>query len=147
MQIVYKNIHIVGSDNFIKKTKLAIDLIANTNKELNYLVIVNKYIGAISESEKSGMDVNSIPPTFNVGAKTYNMDVYWYASCIVHDAHHSELFFNNKPYTGKEAELECLELQIKFLVDSNGPKSYINYIKNLINDNVDYYSNYSNRNW
>ena len=68
MQIVYKNVLIVGSDSFVKKTILAIDLIANTNKELNYLVIVNKYIGAISESEKSGMDVNSIPPTFNVGA-------------------------------------------------------------------------------
>ena len=147
MEEKYENILIAGSDRFIKKTKRALDFIKNTKSKTNYLEFVQNHIGQIIESQTSGINVYRNPPVFGVGHKTWSAKLSWYASCIVHDAHHTFLYYSKRPHSGKEAEESCLEFQILFLKDNNDPDKHIPYLRHLIDDHVDYYSPSVKRTW
>lgn len=117
--------------------------------------MVTKYISVIKSAEKSGMCAWGDPPAFDVGARTASASLTWYASCIVHDAHHSKLYNDyreisqgNVPadvWTGRKAEDSCITEQLKFLRAIDAPKNLIKHCQKMYN--IDYFSDYKNRNW
>ena len=147
-----REIKIIGNSTFINKTKEALQLI-KTNDVCSF-VFINKYIGIIKQSDYSGMDVFTNPPTFLVGNRTSNSDIFWYASCILHDATHSFLFFTAKEkgedafaaYQGHDAEMYCLTAQIELLKRINAPSYLIEYAEGLY-DNKWYEVPESKRHW
>ena len=104
--------------------------------------MVVKYIGIIQQGAISGMEAYDNPPTFVVGDDSSQASVTWYASDIVHDAYHSKLYNDylnvyGTPvpvgiWTGENAEMACLNLQISFLEEVGAPDSEIAYAKSLI---------------
>lgn len=119
--------------------------------------LVTNYLSIIQVGAKSGVQVSNNPPRFQVGEKTACTMLSWYASCIVHDAHHSKLYndyrrkFNCKVpkeiYSGRKAEDECLYVQEDFYREINVPETgrYIKHLRNM--RKVDYFSDYKNRDW
>lgn len=114
---------IEGSKEFCDKTQKALELMKDKAPQSYGFVSFN--IGKIKQSDHSGMDVYADPPTFEVG-DTWKEDLDWYASCMVHDAKHHALYFEEKhrlkgeeppreAWTGKGAEGRCLDAQWEFL--------------------------------
>lgn len=144
VKIIYKGIKLIGSKNFVLFTKYAIDKIESAGE--GFIDFVRDNIYAIKEGKKSGMHVDSEKPVFEVGKRTYSSPTCWYASCIVHDSYHNYLYKEQENYFGEEAEIKCLNKQLKFLSAINEPKN-VEYLKKLIDSKTDYWSDYSKRNW
>ena len=134
-------IKIIGDKKFILNTEKALQLIKNGHIES--FLFIKKYVGVIKQSDFSGIDVFSEQPTFLVGNKTSDSNSYWYASCILHDAEHSFLYFSLKEkgeddlrgYQGYDAEMYCLEKQIELLKKINAPSYLIEYANTLKESN------------
>lgn len=139
MTEIYKNITIDGNENFIKRTKGALNYIAN--RAPDYMAHVVEHIGVIRQASQSGVHVTYNPPVFDVGYRTFTAGAEWYSSCIVHDATHVWLYRQGKPYSGREAEDVCLIKQREFLAASNSSQANINYITYLLDNRIDYFSN------
>ncbi len=145
-------IRIIGDSDFIKKTQKALNLIKE--RDPNTYRFINNNIGIIKQNEYSGMDVFANPPTFLVGKATSNSNTFWYASCILHDATHSFLFFTAKEkgedafaaYQGHDAEMHCLTAQIELLKRINAPSYLIKYAESIY-DNKWYEVPVSKRHW
>ena len=146
------NIQIQGDDKFIRNTQKALQLIKQHSPA--HYEMVEQHIGRIQQHEKSGMAAFWDTPTFLVGRKTSNSSTHWYASCIVHDAHHSKLFHDTlqkfgyvpkEAWTGKTAEMACLDIQESFLKTSKAPKRHLSSIDKA--RTYDYWSDYKARNW
>ncbi len=145
-------IRIIGDSDFIKKTQKALNLIKERNP--NTYRFINNYIGIIKQNKYSGMDVFANPPTFLVGKSTSDSDTFWYASCILHDATHSFLFFSAEKrgedgsieYQGHDAEMACLTKQIDLLKAIKAPQYLIDYASSLYDTNW-YDIPVSKRNW
>ena len=146
-------IMIFGPDEFVEKTEKALFLIKEKSPK-SYELVTN-YVSIIQSAEKSGMRAFNNPPTFQVGSRTAQSDLRWYASSIVHDAYHSKLYndyrkkFNRKVpseiWTGRNAENSCLSVQEVFLKDIGAPERWMKHIQN--GRTRDYFSDYKNRNW
>ena len=144
---------IFGSDEFVEKTEDALFLIKEKSPR-SYELVTN-YVSIIQSAEKSGMRAFNNPPIFQVGSKTAQSDLRWYASSIVHDAYHSKLYndyrkkFNRKVpseiWKGRNAENSCLSAQEVFLKDIGAPERWMKHIQN--GRTRDYFSDYKNRNW
>ena len=127
------NIEIQGDKNFINKTKSALKLLSRSKTFQE----IKKYLGKIKQTEKptTVMVPWEKPPTCEVG-QTYKSDIKWYASTIAHEAYHSYLYHNNQEYAGKNAEQNCVNIQIKVLEElglgllSTG-RRHINYLKSI----------------
>ncbi len=114
-------IEIVGTDKFISRTKQALALLKGTS----FFSEITRYIGVIKEERRSGVCIFSVKPTFEVGAKTWQSPLVWYAGAIAHDACHSKLYFEEKAkrwlsvplkaWMGAEAEKKCFLYQIAVL--------------------------------
>lgn len=134
-------IKIVGKKNFILNTIRALQLIKSG--DIESFLFIKKYVGVIKQNDFSGIDVFSEQPTFLVGNATSDSNSYWYASCILHDAEHSFLYFSLKEqgedglsgYQGYDAEMYCLEKQIELLKKINAPSYLIEYATTLKNSN------------
>jgi len=155
---VWRGIEIEGDRDFIDATRLALDKINGTES----FEEVRDYLGRIKQAERSGMDVESDKPTFEVGP-TSQESTSWYGSTIVHDAMHSKLYSERKDYlggsepsdsdwrTGKDAERACLRIQRKCLEEIGGTNDDIDAIDTHI-DNPTYqgdglHEDYLNRDW
>ena len=144
---------IFGTDKFVERTEDALFLIKEKSPK-SYELVTN-YVSIIQCAEKSGMCAFNNPPTFQVGSRTAQSDLRWYASSIVHDAYHSKLYndyrkkFNRKVpkeiWTGRNAENSCLSAQEVFLKDIGAPERWMKHIQN--GRTRDYFSDYKNRNW
>ena len=144
---------IFGTDEFVEKTEDALALIKEKSPR-SYELVTN-YVSIIKLAEKSGMRAYNNPPMYEVGERTARSNLSWYASTIVHDANHSKQYndyrrkFNrNVPsevWTGRKAENECLDAQEAFMRDINAPESRIKHLQKM--REVDYFSDYKNRNW
>ena len=141
---VLSSIRLEGDAEFVQKTVTALKLIEQSSEDANF---VKTYIGIIRQSEKSGIWVRETPPVFCVGKATYTASSTWYASAIVHDACHSYLFQKGEVHSGREAEDTCMLRQIAFLRAIGGPAHEISYLESLIQNKVDYFSDYRSRNW
>ena len=136
----WSEISISGDAQFVRRTNEALDLIRNGPPE--FYVMVLRYMGAITQGSHSGMRVRWTPPTFMVGTPTYNSSTTWYASTIVHDAVHSRQYHQHRAATGRtvpnhvfsgmEAEMEALDVQIAFLIAIGAPTREIEHAESLI---------------
>ena len=133
----FDGIQISGDSKFNKQITLALELLRKDSPSTYFYV--KNYIGRIKQHEKSGMDVYSDPPTYNVSNKTAFHSLSWCASTIVHDAYHSYLFheykINNKgkvPYDawgGTNAELKSIKVQIFAMKEIRAPQYQIDYLE------------------
>lgn len=141
------SIAIEGPSEFIENTKEALALI---KEKTEFYGKVQNYIGRIKEADFSGMMAYEDIPTFYTDEPTWQATTVWYASVIIHDAHHSELYHRAKKslgedspaldtaWTGEAAEIECLEVQLKALIQLNADASIVNYVEQLIEQGPDY---------
>ena len=146
-------ITIIGDDEFIEKTKAALSLIKKD--AVRFYNVITNYVSIIRRAESSGMRAYDPLPTFNVGKKTAQSQLTWYASTIVHDAHHSKLYNDyvkasgspvpSNIWTGREAENYCLSAQEEFLETIHAPKYTIRYVRKM--KNIDYFSSDVKRVW
>jgi len=147
-------IELVGDDEFVDQAGEALALLGEDAPNSYAEVLI--YITTIESVEAgSGMDV--FTRTFLVGDETayapgYGEDdqVLWLAGTIVHDACHSRLYTDDQPYTGRDAELACLEDQLDALVTIDRSDGFEDYVQGLIegvDDPQNAYWNDPNRHW
>lgn len=140
----YGNIEIVGSKKFKDRTVKALDLIKKKSKrDFNK---INRFIKKIKSAKQSGMIFDKAQ--FNVGDKNAFNSLEWYASAIVHDAHHYYLhvikkFLWKKSNFTKHEQL-CVAEQVRFLKKIKAPKELVEYTKNTLKTK---YWFVKNRNW
>ena len=100
----------------------------------DYYDYANQYIGKILCLESgSGMKMKWDPPTFKVGLQTREQPhPMWYAASIVHDACHSAQYHDwladhpdqrvpHDIYSGRDAERQCMEIQVEAMIDLGVP--------------------------
>ena len=132
----FPEIEIRGNPIFKYRTKKAIELIKNETPDTYKMVA--EFIAIIRQGKQSGMWAFENPPAFEVGNLTYMASRKWYASTIVHDAYHSKLFHthrreHNLPvprdvWTGKEAEMKCMDVQEEFLIAVRAPRRTLEHL-------------------
>ena len=96
--------------------------------------------------------------TYHVGERTWQSPTIWYASTIVHDGFHSLLFYQSRSewlrwvpflrltsWTGKNAERQCLRIQIEALQDLGADLDTIEYVTQLTENPI--YQRRLFRNW
>ena len=130
-------IKLIGSRDFIERTKEALNLLRD-NDFISYKVIIN-YLGAIVENKLDiGLSyfdpLKEVPSAFMT---TYccMYDLKWYAGALVHEAYHAKLFndaiIDDKnpfdEYRGYSAEMYCLTKQIMCLKKINAREADILY--------------------
>jgi hypothetical protein len=130
----WTEITIKGDAGFVRNTQKALDII-HAGSQSGY-ELVKRYIAVIEQSSFTGMRAFDNPPTFQVGSATYNSSATWYASTIIHDAYHSKLYHEalerhgyvaNDMWTGYDAEMLCLSVQIDFLKEIGAPQREIDH--------------------
>lgn len=137
-------IEIQGSTPFITRTKAALERLQGSAS----FASVKPFVAVIKESKSSGMRAYELKPTYEVGKPTWQHSVTWYAGSIVHDGCHSKLYHDAKKrlkkepdpgaWTGKEAEIACLKLQLRALTEIKADAYPINYVKNLLKGSPTY---------
>ena len=137
----WTEIKIIGDESFTQNTKNALDVIKSSNSSHK---LVMRYICIIQQNSYSGMRAYDNPPSFQVGNATYTASTTWYASAIVHDAYHSKLYHDylethdkvpDDVWTGYNAEMQCLSVQISFLKEIGAPQNEIDYAESLYGTN------------
>ena len=126
-EVTFDEIHILGEDPFREATLVSLNLL----KDKPSFQQIKPYLRVIRPGQKSGMRADDAEPTFEVAPSTWSHSPIWYASTIVHDGHHSQLYHSKQPWTGTEAEKKCLTLQRQALVELNAPQSYLDYIDKI----------------
>lgn len=128
----------VGGPEFVAATDEALRLLSRTT----LYPMVRRYVAEIKEAKCSGMNVYGPKPSYEVGKPTWSAGALWYAGTIAHDAHHSQLYFDEKArlggaepaadaWSGAEGEKKCLAVQIRALKELNAPKETISYLVDL----------------
>ena len=147
-------IRIEGDDAFVAWTGEALALLRLKAPEWN--TRVESSITQIrSIARGSGVIVWS--QTYLAGEETVRCPGYpreqqlaWYASSIVHDATHVELYRGGKPHSGKDAEVACLTAQ-RAALDLISPESSLSaYVQGLIDgadDAANQYWKTADRHW
>jgi len=149
-------VRVEGSDKFTQAVGAALDLLKS--KSPRTYQSVDAYVGLIREARRTGMRAFKKPPTFEIAEPTWTQPAVWLASVIAHDAHHSKLYHDFKrknadhvpdeAWTGREAELKCLSVQIKALEDLAAPQKYLDYCRSLDGTHTDgSRDSYKARNW
>lgn len=128
----------IGSAEFCTQTKHALKLL-RARDSFN-LKRVRKFFRFIVEHKVSG--TTPYHKTFFVGSKTAfaaprdgQYSVIWYASCIVHDAIHQELFRRFKRLDEREIErweVICCRLQMKCLKRIGGDARHLRMLEGAL---------------
>jgi hypothetical protein len=134
----------------------ALNLLKRDAKATDYAVVKND-LDKIKQHDASYVIPGESPITFYISRLTafspyYDKDnaLFWCASAIAHDAYHSKLYKESpykaiEDYTGREAERQCCEFQLKVCEDIKASKDIIGYMNDLIRDikngTADYWSN------
>lgn len=133
----------IGSADFAEKTKAALARL----KKSGYLGEIKGHASIIKQSNCSGMNVYAEKPTFQVGKETWNSNNVWYAGTIAHDSFHSKLYHDSKKakggveppaedWSGRQAEIECLNYQARVLRGLQAPEYMIQYVQGMIKNPV-----------
>ncbi len=145
-----------GDGECITQTKSALDLLAANASE--QYAFVATHVGVIECVESgSGINVLEKPPRFKVGRVTREAGTVWYASTIVHDACHSRQYqdhLRRNPsadvppgmYSGRNAEEECIGVQMQALEKIGGSQRQMEYLGKVI-DTKYWEVDYGNRWW
>lgn len=143
-----------GTSEFITHTEKALTLLKLRAPDY-YSEVLAQIVDIRSVESFSGMCFNT--GTYRVGARTAyapgfppDRQVIWYASTIVHDAHHRTRQRAGLPYDGRDGELACLARQRDVLAVIDADTYFRSYVQSLI-DGVDdpqhMYWKDSNRHW
>jgi len=120
------NIQLIGPSGFIEKTTEALQYLSDVDPE-NY-EMVKRNMSRIKYHEpifgriplrETGMNVRD--GAFTIGEFTVYSSLEWYASGIVHDAYHRELYRLGKPHKKEKGERAALTKQNEFLSNINHP--------------------------
>jgi len=130
------SIRIEGDDEFVVWTGEALALLRRKAPEWNARV-ESSLTTIKSISRGSGVVVWS--QTYLAAEETVHCPGYpreqqlaWYASSIVHDATHVELYRGGRPHSGKDAEVACLNAQ-RAALDLISPETSLSaYVQGLI---------------
>jgi len=136
MRIKSYGIKIIGNEEFCEQTKQALDLLKD--KDSHNFRKVRKFLRFIVQHRVT-LGTSPEHKAFLVGTKTAFLDpkdelfsLIWYASCIVHDAIHVELFrrFNRKDEKEIEKwELLCCRFQERCLKKIGGTSRHFAYLE------------------
>ena len=147
------SIIIIGDDEFIGKTRSALSLIEE--KAPGYYTMVTNCIPVILRGNASNISASAPLPICQIGPKTFQAKLTWYASGFVHEAYHSKLYNDYvresgcpvpaNIWTGREAENSCLSAQEDFLKIIHAPEYQIRYVRKM--RNVDYFSSKVKNTW
>ena len=147
------SIIIIGDDEFIGKTRSALSLIEE--KAPGYYTMVTNCIHIILRGNASNISASAPLPICQIGPKTFQAKLTWYASGFVHEAYHSKLYNDYvresgcpvpaNIWTGREAENSCLSAQEDFLKIIHAPEYQIRYVRKM--RNVDYFSSKVKNTW
>ena len=130
-------IRLIGSKNFINRTRDALNLLHD--KDFMSYKIVIQNLGAIVENKLdiglSYFDPLKEVPTAFMTTYSCMYDLKWYAAALVHEAYHSKLFSDaieddKNPfdeYRGYSAEMYCLTKQVECLKKIEAEKNDILY--------------------
>lgn len=133
-----KTIAVLGDQECQDDTQAALNLLSTAAPE-SYQTAID-YIDVIEcVAQGSGMAAYEESPKFIVGDATRQSGTVWYASAIVHDATHSELYHQfeaanpGQPvpadvWTGEQAEATCLAAQAQALTDMGAPAATIDFV-------------------
>jgi len=155
-------ISVLGTREFENQINEALLLLEEKAPEAYEIVL--EYIGVIKQSEKSGMNAYTSPPTYEIADRTAFYSVTWCAGSIAHDSIHSKLYNDYKDqhstpvpddiWTGQKVELECIKHQIEVMQKIDAPKHEIKHLKDQngmhfdLNDNGKYDAeDYELRDW
>ena len=148
-------IEVLGDATFKAWTERALDLLESKDPDI-YAVVLEaiEFIEPVA-AETGVFDVegkhyavgeeNSYAPEFDEEAQ-----LVWFAGSIVHNAHHSAQHSRGDPHTGKEAEVECLTVQLAAMQLLTDDASFPTYLQGLIDgadDPANQYWNQPNRHW
>lgn len=133
---LFDGIAIEGDAGFIERTRAALEIL-KTNHRDGYLVLT-KQVLSIKQAERSGADVWN--RSIQVADPTSTYSTTWYASSLVHDCRHISLYNDylaaypgqtvpNEVYSGQDAELACMRLQIDALGRIGAPEKEIEWAK------------------
>jgi hypothetical protein len=149
-----KVIEVIGDDDFKQWAARALERIETSAPDAYKEVMAS--IDVI-ESVPAGSGMYVDERRFAVGDETAHAPGYdedgqllWFAGTIVHDAHHSALFIDGEPHTGKDAEVACLAVQKAALELMTSDPFFANYVQGLIDgadDPANQYWNQPNRHW
>jgi len=67
-----------------------------------------------------------------VNQNSFEADVDWYSSVLVHESEHMHLYLAGKQTIGEAAEYHCVEVQKRFITKAKTPKKK-NYFADLDN--------------
>lgn len=143
-RVLVDGVAIVGSETFIARTREALDLIKISSVE-SYSQLTSQVL-TIEEYERSGADVWN--RRIQVGAPTSSYSLTWYASTLMHDCRHVAQYqdylraFPNRPvppevFTGRDAELSCMGVQIELLQRMNAPEKELEWARKQNGDFAD----------
>jgi hypothetical protein len=134
---IVHGVEISGSDEFLSRTKEALDLLRPTP----FFSDIQRTIALITQGKRSGMKASAKKPTFVVGKPTWRHSALWYAGAIAHDSYHSKLYHEVRAITGKQppadcwtgsdAEKKCLAFQIEVLQSLHADENTVAYLKKL----------------
>ena len=161
-QAVSHDIAIRGDAEFQRRVGEALKLLRN--KVPKVYADIARYIGAIEQSDRSGMRAWEKPPVFQMSSKTLSHSKTWAASCIAHESYHSKLYHDylsrhgssvpDNVWADKEAELKCVKFQIGVAKKLNAPRREISYLQSLDGSHGDVdqdgkldAEDYEKRNW
>jgi hypothetical protein len=140
MAALIDGIRVSGSPRFEYRTRQALEVLSGSPT----FATVQPFLAAIREARCSGLAVPWGRPTFEVGRRTWQARLVWYAGAIVHDAGHAKLYLENRrrlfglQYTwpwawkGVKAERVCLRLQFAALRDLGADRGMLRYVQSLV---------------
>lgn len=144
---------VVGDEAFTAQADAALALLEAEAADGYAQVVL--YIDTIeSVSAGSGMDV--FTKTFLVGDETAfapgfaeEDQIVWLASTIVHDSCHSRLYAEGAEYSGRDAELACMQDQLGALeaIDNDYFEGYVQSLIDGVDDPDNAYWTDPNRHW
>jgi len=154
---------ILGEPDFAEQTRSALLLLEEEAPDAYAKVM--RYVGAIEQSDRSGMWAYEVPPRYAVSKETAFYSLSWYASTIAHDATHSELYHEylaahpgepvpDDVWTGFEAERFCNAYQLDVLTRIGGTANEVDYLAGLTGTHCDVdgdhdcdWDDYEGRDW
>ena len=147
------NFEIQGAPVFRDRTLEALALLEGSES----FARVAPYIAVIKQADHSGMRAYDERPMYEVGFRTWNYSVPWYAGTIAHDGYHSLLYHNAKgsgtaeppetSWTGADAERKCLRFQVLVLREINADAALIKYVQDQTVNPTYQNIEYSKRDW
>lgn len=135
-RVLVDGIAIVGSEAFIARTREALHLIERASHE-SYSQFTRQVV-TIEEFDRSGADVWK--RCIQVGKPTIDYSLTWYASTLMHDCRHIAQYndylstYPSQPvppevYSGRDAELSCMAVQIDLLERMNAPQKELDWAR------------------